>query len=232
MQLEGLFRDRSHHARAIGHLIERDLAAADAYMRHRPGDPLGGGGRDVAEPADMRGERHQRARADLADRAGDLTPDFGRLAEQQVDDGVRAFIGAEQRERERAAVAQERLAALEALEQRRRGRRSELDRLAEDAHGLGAAHLLDGADHGHRGARIASIAQLGGGGHAMLAVVEQNLGADCEEAVTLVSRAVGFRATSAQLRVIIDEQVRWLVQSGELLETEGRLSRPLRQTGG
>jgi len=66
---------------------------------------------------------------------------------------------------------------------------------------------------------------------ALLAVVQQNLGADHEEAVTSVSRAVGFRATSAQLRVIIEEQARLLVQSGELLETEGRLSRPLLQTG-
>ena len=38
---------------------------------------------------------------------------------------------------------------------------------------------------------------------ALLAVVERNLGADREEAVASVSRAVGFRATSAQLRVII-----------------------------
>jgi very-short-patch-repair endonuclease len=66
---------------------------------------------------------------------------------------------------------------------------------------------------------------------AILAVVEQNLGADREEAVTSVSRAVGFRATSAQLRVIIEEQIRLLVHSGELIEIEGRLSRPLLQTG-
>jgi very-short-patch-repair endonuclease len=66
---------------------------------------------------------------------------------------------------------------------------------------------------------------------ALLAVVEQNLGADREEAVTSVSRAVGFRATSAQLRGIIEQQVQFLLDSGELLEVDGRLSRPLRQAG-
>jgi hypothetical protein len=62
-------------------------------------------------------------------------------------------------------------------------------------------------------------------------VVEQNLGADREEAVTSVSRAVGFRATSSQLRGIIEQQVQFLLDSGELLEVDGRLSRPLRQAG-
>jgi very-short-patch-repair endonuclease len=66
---------------------------------------------------------------------------------------------------------------------------------------------------------------------ALLAVVEQNLGADREEAITSVSRAVGFRATSAQLRGIIEQQIQLLLDSGELLEVEGRLSRPLRQAG-
>ncbi len=66
---------------------------------------------------------------------------------------------------------------------------------------------------------------------ALLAVVEQNLGADREEGITSVSRAVGFRATSAQLRGIIEQQIQLLLDSGELLEVEGRLSRPLRQAG-
>jgi hypothetical protein len=61
---------------------------------------------------------------------------------------------------------------------------------------------------------------------ALLTVVEQNLGADREEAVTSASRAVGFRATSAQLRAIIEEQIQFLLQSGELLEAERRLRRP------
>jgi hypothetical protein len=60
---------------------------------------------------------------------------------------------------------------------------------------------------------------------ALVAVVDQNLGADREEAITSVSRAVGFRATSAQLRTIIEEQIQFLLDAGELLETEGRLSR-------
>jgi hypothetical protein len=66
---------------------------------------------------------------------------------------------------------------------------------------------------------------------ALLAVVEQNLGADREEAITSVSRAVGFRATSAQLHAIIEEQIQFLLASGELLNTAGRLSRPVRQAG-
>ena len=61
---------------------------------------------------------------------------------------------------------------------------------------------------------------------ALLAVVEKSLGADREEAVTSVSRAVGFRATSGQLRAIIEDQIRLLLQSGELLEADGRLTRP------
>jgi very-short-patch-repair endonuclease len=61
---------------------------------------------------------------------------------------------------------------------------------------------------------------------ALLAVVEKSLGADREEGVTSVSRAVGFRATSGQLRAIIEEQIRLLLQAGELLEADGRLSRP------
>ena len=64
---------------------------------------------------------------------------------------------------------------------------------------------------------------------AVLALVEQNLGADREEAITSVSRAVGFRATSAQLRAIIEEQTQLLLQFGELQEAEGRLRRPQQQ---
>ena len=58
---------------------------------------------------------------------------------------------------------------------------------------------------------------------ALLAVVKKSLGADRAEAITAVSRAVGFRATSTQLRTIIDQQVDVLVQAGELLDDAGRL---------
>jgi Protein of unknown function (DUF3320) len=66
---------------------------------------------------------------------------------------------------------------------------------------------------------------------ALLVVVEQNLGADRDEAITLVSRAVGFKATSAQLRQLIEQQIDSLIESGDLLEVDRRLSRPVRQSG-
>jgi hypothetical protein len=62
---------------------------------------------------------------------------------------------------------------------------------------------------------------------ALVAIVEKSLGADRSEAITAVSRAVGFRSTSAQLRAIIDEQITTLLQSGKLMEIEGRLTRAL-----
>jgi hypothetical protein len=41
---------------------------------------------------------------------------------------------------------------------------------------------------------------------ALLAVIEQKLGADRAEAVTSVSRAVGFRATSAPSRMVTSDR--------------------------
>jgi very-short-patch-repair endonuclease len=60
---------------------------------------------------------------------------------------------------------------------------------------------------------------------ALLSIVERSLGVGRSEAITAVSRAVGFRSTSAQLKAIIDEQIAVLLRSGELVEVEGRLTR-------
>jgi hypothetical protein len=59
---------------------------------------------------------------------------------------------------------------------------------------------------------------------ALVTVVKDNLGADRGKAITAVSRAVRFRATSTQLRTIIDEQIAILVRSGELSDAAGRLT--------
>jgi very-short-patch-repair endonuclease len=59
---------------------------------------------------------------------------------------------------------------------------------------------------------------------ALLSIVQRNLGVDRSDAITAVSRAVGFRSTSAQLKAIIDEQIAILLGSGELIEVERRLT--------
>jgi hypothetical protein len=65
---------------------------------------------------------------------------------------------------------------------------------------------------------------------AVMAVVEQNLGADREEAITLTSRAVGFRATSAQLREMIEQQIDFLISLGVLTEVAGRLTQSVHRS--
>jgi len=60
---------------------------------------------------------------------------------------------------------------------------------------------------------------------ALIEIVERSFGADRSEAITAVSRAVGFRSTSAQLRAIIEQQIVSLLRSKDLMEIEGRLTR-------
>ena len=63
-----------------------------------------------------------------------------------------------------------------------------------------------------------------------MAVVEQNLGADREEAIILTSRAVGFRATSTQLREMIEQQIDFLISLDVLTEVDGRLTRSVHRS--
>jgi len=65
---------------------------------------------------------------------------------------------------------------------------------------------------------------------AVMAVVEQNLGADREEAIILTSRAVGFRATSTQLREMIEQQIDFLISLDVLTEVDGRLTRSVHRS--
>ena len=51
---------------------------------------------------------------------------------------------------------------------------------------------------------------------ATLSIVHQNYGAGREEVVTIVSRMLGFKATSAQLRATIEQAIEDLLASGAL----------------
>ena len=58
---------------------------------------------------------------------------------------------------------------------------------------------------------------------AVKAVVEAGFGARREEAITQVSRLLGFKATSAQLRDVIDREVTGLIEEEVLSESHGVL---------
>ena len=55
---------------------------------------------------------------------------------------------------------------------------------------------------------------------AALKIVQTNYGAGREEVIILVSRLVGFKATSAQLRASIDQVIDSLVANGVLSSGE------------
>ena len=60
---------------------------------------------------------------------------------------------------------------------------------------------------------------------AIIEVVELHLGAAANELPTTVARMLGFKATSPQIRSLIDAQVRKLVRSGILTDVNGFLQR-------
>lgn len=59
---------------------------------------------------------------------------------------------------------------------------------------------------------------------AILSLIEVNFGATSEEVALYVSRALGFKATSAQLRDVIEKQISVLFSTGTLRITDGVLS--------
>ena len=62
---------------------------------------------------------------------------------------------------------------------------------------------------------------------AALSIVQSNYGAGREEIVTLVSRLLGFKATSAQLRARIERCIEELLTGGTLaVGDEGTLIQP------
>jgi very-short-patch-repair endonuclease len=58
---------------------------------------------------------------------------------------------------------------------------------------------------------------------AMMTIVEQNFGATGDQLALLVARAFGFKATSAQLRAVIDNEIEALRSSGKLAMLDGVL---------
>jgi hypothetical protein len=57
----------------------------------------------------------------------------------------------------------------------------------------------------------------------LLAVVQENFGASREELVQCVARDLGFAATSAQLRALLDSRIDQLVAGGVLARSRGLL---------
>jgi hypothetical protein len=55
-------------------------------------------------------------------------------------------------------------------------------------------------------------------------IVEKSLGASPDEAVNAISRGLGFRATSSQLRDVILARIKLLKEGGILLERDGMLT--------
>jgi hypothetical protein len=51
---------------------------------------------------------------------------------------------------------------------------------------------------------------------ALRSTVTENLGATMEELIQCVSRKLGFRSTSSQLRGLIESRARWLIENGSL----------------
>ena len=58
---------------------------------------------------------------------------------------------------------------------------------------------------------------------ALTAIVEAHLGAARDEVIIEAARLFGFKATSTQLREVIDAEVNWLVQHQVLEERNGKL---------
>jgi hypothetical protein len=63
---------------------------------------------------------------------------------------------------------------------------------------------------------------------AILAVVERHLGVGSDELATAVSRLFGFKATSHQIRTVIQSQVRKMIRNGILADQGGIIQRASR----
>ncbi|KRD79733.1 DUF3320 domain-containing protein [Lysobacter sp. Root983] len=61
-------------------------------------------------------------------------------------------------------------------------------------------------------------------GVAVLALVKDNLGATVDEAIQFVARQLGYKSTSAQLRVVIEDRAKLLVDQGALTLNNGVLN--------
>jgi Protein of unknown function (DUF3320) len=61
---------------------------------------------------------------------------------------------------------------------------------------------------------------------AVMRIVQANLGATEEELVLHVSRQLGYRSTSAQLRALIEDRVESMVQADSLVQANGLLTVP------
>lgn len=61
---------------------------------------------------------------------------------------------------------------------------------------------------------------------AVMRIVEANLGATEEELVLHVSRQLGYRSTSAQLRTLIEDRIENMVQANSLVQANGLLTVP------
>jgi uncharacterized membrane protein len=61
---------------------------------------------------------------------------------------------------------------------------------------------------------------------AALAIIAQNFGATREQLTTAIARALGFAATSAQLRAVIEPIIDEAVRVGLIAEEEGMLAIP------
>jgi len=59
---------------------------------------------------------------------------------------------------------------------------------------------------------------------ALRQVIEASFGAPRDEAQIGVARLYGFKATSAQLKAVIDREIDAMVAGGELVERDGLLS--------
>ncbi|MDP2139065.1 MAG: DUF3320 domain-containing protein [Candidatus Didemnitutus sp.] len=60
---------------------------------------------------------------------------------------------------------------------------------------------------------------------AILVVIERHLGAQKDELASAVARLFGFKATSQQIRALIDAQIKRLLKAGILKEADGVLRR-------
>jgi hypothetical protein len=60
---------------------------------------------------------------------------------------------------------------------------------------------------------------------AIVVVVERHLGVQREEVASAVARLLGFKSTSAQLKAVIDAQLRKLLKSGVVTNTDDIVQR-------
>ena len=60
----------------------------------------------------------------------------------------------------------------------------------------------------------------------LLKIVGDNFGAAEDELIQATSRAFGFSATSAQLRGVLDDRIKWLLEADQLRSKDGLLIHP------